>query len=481
MRVDLLGQTGTADAEEISYQLTQNWYPHIEPEGKSKLALLPTPGLTEFANTNNGVIRGQINYNGIFYVVSGNGFYEINSSGTHVNRGTLKTSSGRCMLAHNGANNGQQIAIADGLHFYIWDSSGLDFKVITDSGDPDYDADCPAGPTHVIFIDGFFLINDPANSGRFYKSASYDGTAWDATEFATAEQVSDELNAIIASNSQIIYLIGETSTETWVNSGATDFPFEPAQSGYIPYGTIAPYSPAELDGIVFWLTQSESGQGLVVMASGYDAKIISTPAITSEIADLSTLDDAYGWTYQYKQHAFYVLTFPSGGKTFVYDVTTGKWHQWASKTLNYHRSAAHTFVYNKHLVGDPASGKVYYLDWSKWTDNGDTITRIRRSAHIHGEDKPVRHYALYAETRMGVGNSDITDPQIMMRYRDSNGAWSNERSRSLGKVGEKDKKAVWRQLGRSVDRVYELKVTDPCDAVLLDCYLRIDIDSRELE
>ena len=489
MRFNVLGQTGVADEEEISYQLTQNWYVHTEPEGKFNISLLTTPGETLFASVGDGPIRGTIDYGGLLYVVSGNKVYSVTNAGTVTQVGTsgadggdLSTSDGRCILAHNGSNNGKEIAIADGAHFYVIEVDANRLKNITLSTSSYYDANCLAiGATHVIFMDGYFLVNVPSSSGRFQKSASYNGeNNWDSTELATAEQASDELKAIISSNSQIIYLVGEISTEAWVASGASDFPFEPAQAGYMPYGTVAPYSVEELDGTVFWLSKSKSGQGIVVMVNGYSISTVSLPAIASEINDLGTLTDAYAWTYQYKQHAFYVLTFPTGNKTFVYDITTKKWFVWSSEGLGYHRSSFHTFIYGKHIVSDPLGNKLYYLDWDNYTDNGDTITRIRRSVNIHSEDRAVRHYALHIEAKEGVGNATIEDPQIMMRYRDNNGAWSHEKKRSLGKIGERGRKIIWRQLGRSRNRVYELKVTDPCNAALFDGYLRTSEDSREI-
>ncbi len=483
MKIPLFGGTGEDRFDDVSYQKTQNFYPHINKDGKSRLVLYPTPGLTQFADVGIGNIRGAIKYGNEYYVVSNNKFYRVTAAGSSVELGTLTTSGGRCSLAHNGANNGKQICIVDGADLYIYSTRTADaadpWKVITDSADTDYDAQCPVNATHVVYMDTFFLVNNPEFSGRFNKSGGYDGTAWDGLEFATAERDSDELRAHVVANRQL-WLVGEDTAEVWFNSGGADFPFEPIQSGFSQWGTAAAFSLVEVAGIIFWLSKNDEGQGIIVMATGMQPVAISSPEITTEISKFTTIDDAYGWAYQYQQHAFYVLTFPSEEKTFVYDILTQMWHEWNSKELGYHRGTTHTFIYDKHLVGDPTNGRIYALDWDKNTDNGDTISRIRRSRSIHGEDKAIRHEAVMVDIKEGVGDTTTPDPQILLRWRDNNGAWSNQHSRSMGKIGETNKKVIWRRLGRSRDRVYEIMITDPVKAVLIEGYARISADSREI-
>lgn len=539
MKAPILGQTGSAEFDEVSYELTQNWYPHVDEGAKNAVTLLPTPGELLFASVGVGEIRGLIKYDGALYVVSNNGFYSVSASGISVLKGTLNTSTGVCILEHNGANNGQQICITDGTNGYIYNSQYDTFSQIRQyssgtssattanklvDATADFIADgvkagtviynttnstqatvtavdslttlsissdifttgqayevgtssFPDGATHVAFMDGFFIFNDPSNSGRFYISASYDGTDIDGLDFATAERSPDELLSIIVSN-RILWLVGADTAEAWFNSGGADFPFEPIQSGYSQVGTPAKYSVIDIDGSVFWLTSNEQGQGMVAMTHGMQPKIISNTNIAAEINKLSDITDARAWSYQRNQQSFYVLTFPHSMRTFVHDMTTSLWHEMSSKNLGYHRSTAHVFCYGKHLVGDPINGKIYELRWDVFTDNGDTITRIRRSRHIHNADRSVRHYALQIEMKEGVGNSAVPDPQLLMRFRDNNGAWSNEKSRSMGKVGETNKKIIFRRLGRSRDRVYELKVTDAVEAVLVDAFAHIGLDSR---
>lgn len=541
MKLGLLGESGHDRFDDNSSQLTQNWHIHSAVGGKSKLALYPTPGLTIFADIGTGPIRGSIKMGGIYYVVSGNEFYEIDAASNEILRGTLNTSAGICKLANNGAKNGKQICIVDGTNGYIWNTEYDTFSQIkqfstgtTDSTTADKLEDStadfitdgvvagtivynttdgtkatvtavddlntlsvssdifvsgesyevgsdafPNGATHVEFFDGFFLWNNPAKSGEFTKSKGYDGTDIDALEFATAERSPDELAGLLKAD-RILWLVGKSTAEPWFNAGVSDFPFEPIPSGFSEWGTAAKYSLVQTAGLAFWISQNKEGNGMIIMAQGIQVKIVSTPEIAAEIAAIDDITDCYAYTYQKFQHTFVVFTFPSGQKTIVFDTTEQKFHTWKSKTLGYHRSTNHIFVFGKHLVGDPSNGRIYELDWDNNTDNGDTIERRRVSTVFHADDKGIDWDVIELDIKEGVGDATTPDPQIHLRWREDNGAWSNWHSRSMGKIGERNKRVRWRQLGYTDNsRVYEIMVSDPMKAVLLDGYARIKVDSKE--
>ena len=49
----------------------------------------------------------------------------------------------------------------------------------------------------------------------------------------------------------------------------------------------------------------------------------------------------------------------------------------------------------------------------------------------------------------GVGNDDATDPQIRLSRSKDGKTWSDERSRSIGKIGEYGRRTQWRRNGRA--------------------------------
>ena len=84
------------------------------------------------------------------------------------------------------------------------------------------------------------------------------------------------------------------------------------------------------------------------------------------------------------------------------------------------------------------------------------------------------------EYSIAITGSDKRDAQIHVRWRDDNGAWSNWHSRSMGKLGDRNRKVRWRQLGYTRgSRVYEILVSDPVPAVILAAFARINADEKE--
>jgi hypothetical protein len=62
----------------------------------------------------------------------------------------------------------------------------------------------------------------------------------------------------------------------------------------------------------------------------------------------------------------------------------------------------------------------------------------------------------------------------MLRWSDDGGfTWNAPRTTSIGKIGEYKNRAIWRALGRSRDRVYEVSITDPVYAVIVSANLNV--------
>lgn len=468
-RIPFIGGSEESKSSFVNYQKTVNLYPEPSKLGRGELTLFPTPGHTSFSVIGLGVIRGGITFNSSLYVVSGNTLYRVTTTGGATSIGSLSSSSGMVKFAHNGT----QIILVDGVKGYLYNEGTATYT----SDIAAVDADFPDGATHVAFYDGYFVVNDPSSAGRFMFSDSYDGLAWNALSFATAERSPDALQAI-AVNGRELWLIGTETSEPWYNSGAPIVPFEPIQSGFSEWGCAAPYSVATNNGAIFWLSKNDQGQGQVVMAQGMQPRVISTEGIADLISTFSTISDAFGWTYDYQRHSFYVLTFPTADRTLVYDVATDMWHEWSSDGVDKRYVANfHAFFNGSHIIGSYKVGQLFTLSWSTYTDNGENIHRLRRSPYIHnGQDDYIVHHKVKVEFETGVGDSTTPNPQVMLRWTNDGKSFSNELWRTLGAQGEYYTTVEWRKLGRAKYRAYEIKVTDPVKVVITNAY--VDISSR---
>jgi hypothetical protein len=457
-----IGSSYTARSKSFDSQRAVNLYVEMSQSGpgpsKSIAALIGTPGLALWSTLAGGAVRGAIRFSSaVAVVVVGANVYTVTTAGV----GTLIGAIGDGTTPVSMASNGTVVAVATGIALFAVNPTLGTVAVM-----PGYAAD------RVDFIDGYFVFNE-TGTGRFRITGLY-ATTIDVLAFATAEGSPDNLISLIVDHREL-WLFGQSSTEVWFNSGNADFPFERIQGAFIEQGCAASFSVAKMDNTVFWLTADDRGQGTVQKATGYQPQRISTHALEFAIASYSRIDDAVAYTYQQEGHSFYVLSFPTGNATWVYDASTGLWHEraWRNPTdasLNRHRAQCHMAFAGKNLVGDWETGNIYRLDLDTFTDNGAVLPRVRACSHLSADLHWQFFTALQIDMEAGVGltTGQGSDPKAMLQWSDDGGyTWGPEVWASIGKLGEKRTRVRWRRLGKSRDRVFRVTITDPIKVVMV--------------
>lgn len=462
VQIPFVGAAYQSRSSNIAAERCVNLYPEVSGTGDAKTvaALIGCPGkrlLVSLAGI--GGIRALfMPSNGNLIAVRGNRVYRVSSAWVGTQVGTLATSAGVVKIKDNGTD----AFIGDGTYGY---TLNLLTNAFTNVTDPDF-----TGSDCVEFIDGYFIFNRP-NTQQFFISGLYT-TDFDALEFASAEGAPDNVVSILADHREL-WIFGDSTTEVFQNTGNVDFPFERLGGAFIEHGCAAKHSVAKLDNTVFWLGKDENGQGMVWRAQGYTPARVSTHAIEHAISGYGDISDAFGWTYQQEGHSFYVLTFPTAGKTWAFDAATGLWHERAYRnpsdgSLTRERSSCHAFFGDEHVVGDWESGNLYALDLDYYSDNGDPMPAIRATGYVKNPDnREMRFNALHVDMETGVGLETGEVPQAMLRWSANGKTWSNEHSRSIGAVGEYIARARWTRLGKDRQRIFELTITDPVKRVIL--------------
>jgi hypothetical protein len=135
------------------------------------------------------------------------------------------------------------------------------------------------------------------------------------------------------------------------------------------------------------------------------------------------------------------------------------------------------------LLGDYQNGNIYELDKNNYTDNGQNVRRLRRAPHLVSDFQRQYFDELQIQFQPGVGLTGITtplnnevvgaDPQAMLRWSNDGGStYSNEHWTTIGKIGKYKNRAIWRRLGTARDRVFEVVVSDPINAVIISANLK---------
>jgi hypothetical protein len=472
MKSQILGQAYVARSVNAADNRMINLFPEsLGNQGKETGFLNRAPGLRLLATIGKGPIRAlwanQTNPD-IAYVVSGNELFKIDLSYSATKLGDV-AGTGPVSIADNGI----QLFLATNPKGYIYNEQTNTFAEITD---PDF-----PGAKTVGFVDGYFVFNEP-DSQKLWVTSLYDGTMVDPLDFASAEGAPDPISAINV-NHREIWVFGTNSVEVWYDAGTSPFPLQRIQGAFNELGCLASYSVAKLDNTVFWLGNDARGYGVVYRANGYTGARVSTHAIEYAIQGYGDVSDAIAYTYQQEGHLFYVLTFPTVNKTWVYDVTTGLWHERAgfeNGIFTRHRSNCQMNFQSQTVVGDYLNGNIYALDLNTYDDNGAVQKWLRSwRALPTGENnlKRTAQHSLQLDCESGVGlNTGQGDnPQVMLRWSDDGGhTWSNEHWVSMGKIGQYFRRAIWRRLGMTMklrDRVYEVSGTDPVKIVILGAEL----------
>jgi hypothetical protein len=399
MKTPILGSAYVARSVNAADNRMVNLFPEVIPEGGKEAGFLSrAPGLNFLQTVGTGPIRAlwahQTNGSD-FYVVSGNQFYKL--TGLNATPTLLGTVAGTGPVSI--ADNGTQLFIAANGPSYIYNEVTNVFAQITD---PDF-----AGAVTVAYLDGYFVFNQP-NSQIIWVSQLLDGTSVDPLDFASAEGSPDGVVGLIADHREL-WVFGTDSVEVWYDSGAADFPLQRIQGAFNEIGCVSAYTIAKMDNGLFWLGTDARGQGIVYRANGYTGVRISTHAVEYAIAQYGNISDAIAYTYQQEGHAFYVLTFPSGNATWVYDVATQAWHERAGfddGEFMRHRSNCQCNFGGNIIVGDFENGNIYTFDLDVYADNGDIQKWLRSwRALPTGQNnlKRTAHHSLQLDCETGVG------------------------------------------------------------------------------
>lgn len=461
----------------ISAQECVNWYPNVvQTAGLSQETLFGTPGINQLTAT--GVVgdinRGAHVKNGIAYFVSGSSLYILNrvvdvdgnETFNTTSLGTVEGSGGVSM-----ADNGTQLMVlVPGGKGYIYDeNAGTPFLEITDA---DFTAN--GNPQYVVFIDGYFACT--TDSKKWIISALNDGNNWDALDFSSAESDPDDIVAPVVFRNQI-FITGSETTEAFQNvPNGAGFPFIRSNI-FIDKGCFAPLSLIAAHNTFMMIGGGINESPAVWQFTGSSFQKVSTTAIDNVLSGFSkeVIEAAFSFTYSDK--GAYFIGFTVDEFTFVYDVISQRWHERKSTINDVNvrwRVNSLVTAYGRVLVGDSQDGRIGELDSNVYMEYGDNILRVIATQPFSNLGNSIKVPSIELTVESGVGNSDRPDPKVSMDVSRDGKTFTYERSRSMGRVGEYNRRAVWYRNGRFPRFVVlRFKMSDPVRPVIIKCEAKV--------
>jgi hypothetical protein len=335
------------------------------------------------------------------------------------------------------------------------------------------------GPAYGSYQDGLGLIAQ-GQSQIMWQTNLFDFSIIDPLAFDSADAEPDNIQALAQLHEEQ-FVFKSTNTEVWINAGISGFAFQRLAGVHIELGCAAPFSVALCGESLIWLAMNEQGEGTVHQITGYEPKKISTKAIDSQIQSYAIISDAVAYSYQQSGRLFYVLRFPTGNATWVYDLTTGLWHQraaFANGAFSQHWSNCYASFSGKNVVGDYRNGNIYAIDQNALTDNGTpkkwvrTWRALKEPVYV-----PMTFAALEIDLQTGINIPAGTAPLAVLRWSDDGcHTWSDERFQAVGPVGATAQRVIFRRLGSTrfnsgLDRVFELSGTDQYPVAIINADL----------
>lgn len=477
-----------------------NLYP--EPgyaTSKSQMALVGTPGLGAFAT---GLGGGSLRPGGLWagnsrlFACAGDHVYEIGAGGAVVTDfGAMAGSSGTGPVQF--ASNGSQLLIMDSSIVTAGQQiTGAIFNVT-----PGMAQVFKGGA--LTYLDGFHVAvasgNVPADNtiNQVNVSSLLDGTTWPALNFIQRTGSSDLVTNVETLNGQL-FIFGQKTIEPWYNAGNPGFPFARVPGGTINLGLLAFATVVKFQNTIMFWGSDDRGYAVVYRMNGLQPERVSTFAVENRWNQYHAdrIYKAFAFGYQQAGHTFYCMTIPNepsvgGGETWCYDLTTNMWHQRAyndvaggvqGAMLANCSASLSQFGANQNqvYVGDRLSGSIYRLGLNLTSDNGVAIVRRRRAPHVGAQNRVVKYPSLTLDCDIGTAQAVLsvsndggkTFPSGLVRAAQAVSGDTGFQG-GFGRM-------IWRQLGRSRDRVFDVTISDTANQItLINAYLNAIAGTEE--
>jgi hypothetical protein len=409
------------------------------------------------------------------FMAVGDSLFEVFEDGTNIKRmnSVLDVFGGPVSIAASTI----ELLIVAGGRAYCYNLAANTYNDVT--------ASLLASPIKVKYADGYFIVCFGA-SNKFQISAILDGNTWPGIQVNEVSVFAEDVISIEVSHREL-WVMGSQHIQPYQDTG-TDEVYDAIPGTLIETGCAATFGVTLLDNTIFWISEDTRGGRQAWRGNGYTPLRISTHAVEASLSSYteSQIASTVSYAYQDGGHLFWVLYIPGTDCSWTYDVAEGMWHkraEWHAEFGTYgpHRSWNHSYSWGKHLVGDWETGILFEMSLNYLDEDGALIRRLRRSPTLVNEMAWVYHAELTVDFAVGLGpqpplldgEGNPRQPQAMLRWSNDRGStWSNQHIANCGFAGEYSTRVIWRRLGRSRYRVYELSVSDPIPWTIVDAYLR---------
>jgi len=438
MQIPILNGIYADATPELRTAYPVNFVPVPKKSGVSNGFLRPGDGIV--ANgTGPGTDRGGINWNGICYRVMGTKLVTVASNGSVTELGDV---GGPVNTLVTFDYSFDLLAVASAGRLYFWNPAT---STLTQNTDPDLGV-----VLDFCWVDGYFMTTD----GEFLVVTELtDPLVVNPLKYGSSEVDPDPVVALLKLRNEI-YALNRNTIEVFDNVGGELFPFARIDGAQLQKGVVGTQACCVyIDRIAFLGSGRNEAPGIYVGAAATTQKIstqeIDELLLTYTEAQLALVKIE---ARNDKSHEHLYVHLPD--RTVVYDAAASEalgeqvWFTLTTTVVGFSQYRARNLVwaYDKWLVGDPQSNAIGYLVQDTGHHWGQQVrwefgTII---AYNEGNGAIFNRLELVSLTgSVAIG----TNPQISTSYSTDGLSWSQDKSISVGTIGNTAKRLAWFQQG----------------------------------
>lgn len=346
-------------------------------------------------------------------------------------------------------NEKKEIAICDKKDIYIFNyetstitKSVLDFV-----------------PGYVAYQNGYFIAPDVERPVWRLNDLTTT-TSWpnDAGHVGTFQTKPDIPLACFRfpGRGNVLFVMGSIGTESWFDLGQQLFPYQRSSGFNIDYGCANQATIAFGDTIVVWLAINEKSGPIICMSDGNDVKQISNDGINFKLAQLKNPQDSYGFLFKQDGHLIYQITFNTDNLTYIYDFTTQMFFTVCDQLMDKHIAKKVVFFNNAYYFISSEDGGLYTFSTNFSTLDGMEMPRIRVTPPIRSPDN-LPFIANSLTFLVEQGDSNTIQRIDLSIAKGGNESFSNINGKVLNRVGLRQNRLIWFNLGRTNEISFQLR------------------------
>lgn len=434
MQIPVLNGIYTDGVSDFRTSYPRNLIPVPKEQGISKGYLRPADGIVQLG-TGPGKDRGGINWNGKCFRAMGVHLVQINEDSSTIDLGIIGGTE-EVTLDYSF----DRLAIASNKKLFYWDGSAL-----TQVTDPDL-----GEVIDMVWVDGYFMTTDGTSLVVTDLNNPY---SVNPLKYGSSEADPDPVKALLKLRNEI-YALNRYTIEVFQNVGGEFFPFERIEGAQMQRGTVGTHACAMFLESIAFLGGGRNEAPAVWIGNNSSTAKISTREIDQILGDY-TEDQLATVVMEVRVidgHQLLYMHLPD--QTLVYDgagsQTLGEpvWFVLTSSLVGKGTYRARNFVwcYNKWLCGDPTSEKHGFLTDALSSHYGEVNGWDFGTVILYNEGNGAIFHEL--ELVCLTGNVPLgVNPTIWTSYSIDGRTWSQERPRTAGMQGQRNKRIAWLQQG----------------------------------